>query len=230
MARPQSTRRINWWPEHSRIRVRPKPRIIMAARKQAQPRPPITSTSAVLIARQPILFVVKIIITLLVVGFVGTIGIGYFFASDGPVGKNPLSDIADAINSGPFAPLMNVLPYIGPSEFGQFNQEQYYEEKTAGFDGNYNCEATTTSSLGIVKTAGMFTCSSNRCFIVGERGFNGVIDSSGTFTGGNVVRTDPKGDPVDIIPINGFFSLTSKFTLRGSGSGFNQVFICEKVH
>lgn len=210
------------WERFERPNTEPQPRIIKASFKQSP------TASAVSFTKQSILIALKIFLTIFIIGVVATIGIGYIFPSDGPFGINHLSGIADAINIGPLGRITDMLPYIGPLKSVQYGEDKdNYGENS--FDANYNCELTTTSSLGTVKASGIFTCYQNRCSILSERGFNGVVDSSGTFTGTNVVRTDPKGNPVDTIPINGVFSSTSKFTLRGSGNGFTQIFVCEKV-
>ena len=206
---------------------KPEPRIIRANKIKTPPKSPV---SAVSVTRQPILTVLKIFLIIFTIGVIGTIGVGYIFPSDGPFGINPLSDIADTINSGPFGHITDILPYIGP-----LGTPQYYEkfEDNSGekisLDGNYNCELTTTSSLGTVKTEGIFVCYQSRCSIPSERGFNGVIDSNGAFTGTNVIRLDQKGNQIDTILISGKFSSSDRFTLRGTGNGFTQIFVCEKV-
>ena len=209
------------WENFKRPKIELQPRIIKANLKQLH-------TASAVITKQPILAALKIVLTIFIISVVAIIGVGYIFPSDGPFAINSLSNIADAINMGPFGRITDMLPYIGPLESLPYKGgEDSSREKS--FDAEYNCELTTTSSLGTLKTAGSFVCYQNRCYIPSEKGFNGVVDSSGTFTGTNVVRSDSKGNPVDTIHINGAFSSTSKFTLRGSGNGFTQIFVCEKV-
>ena len=97
-----------------------------------------------------------------------------------------------------------------------------------GYDGDYLCTATTESPLGTSTGQTYIDCIGGYC---GEstESFVGTVDPNGNFLGEIVVRFDIQGKPLDTVEMTGTFSLTERFTLRGSGRGVTETFVCEKI-